>query len=192
MKNTRAALRYAKAVLNLSLEQKKEQAVAKDMQEIVAVFEANKELSVFLENPVVANQAKQDALVKVFSALQLLSSQLISLLANNNRIDLLAQVATAYLSLLKKHQGKETAVVTTAVALTSDLEKVILAKAKEMSSAQISLENKIDPSIMGGFILRIGDMQYNASVAHQLDQLRRELTQTNYSCLLYTSPSPRD
>ena len=181
MKNTRAALRYAKAALNLSLEQKKEEAVAKDMQEIIAVFEANKELLVFLENPVVANQAKQDALIKVFSALRPISNELITLLTNNNRIDLLPQVATAYLSLFKKHQGKETAVVTTAVALTPDLEKVILAKAKEMSSAQISLENKIDPSIMGGFILRIGDMQYNASVAHQLEQLKRELTQTNYS-----------
>ena len=181
MKNTRAALRYAKAALNLSLEQMKEEAVAKNMQEIIAVFEANKELSVFLENPVVANQAKQDALIKVFSALQPISNQLIALLTNNNRIDLLPQVATAYLSLFKKHQGKETAVVTTAVALTPDLEKIILAKAKEMSSAQISLENKIDPSIMGGFILRIGDMQYNASVAHQLEQLKRELTQTNYS-----------
>ena len=94
---------------------------------------------------------------------------------------MLAQVATAYLSLLKKHQGKETAIVTTAVALSPDLEKVILAKAKEMTSAEISLENKIDPSIMGGFILRIGDMQYNASVAYQLEQLKRELTQTNYS-----------
>ena len=181
MKNTRAALRYSKAALNLSLEQKKEEAVAKNMQEIIAVFEANKELSVFLENPVVANQAKQDALTKVFSALQPISNQLIALLTNNNRIDLLPQVATAYLSLFKKHQGKETAVVTTAVALTPDLEKIILAKAKEMYSAQISLENKIDPSIMGGFILRIGDMQYNASVAHQLEQLKRELTQTNYS-----------
>ena len=101
MKNTRAALRYAKAALNLSLKQKKEEAVAKDMQEIIAFFEANKELSVFLENPVVANQAKQDALTKVFSALQPISNQLITLLTNNNRIDLLPQVATAYLSLFK-------------------------------------------------------------------------------------------
>lgn len=87
MKNTRAALRYAKAALNLSLEQKKEEAVAKDMQEIIAVFEANKELSVFLENPVVANQAKQDALTKVFSALQPISNQLIALLTNNKVLE---------------------------------------------------------------------------------------------------------
>ena len=181
MKNTRAALRYAKAALSTSLDQKKEEAVATDMQEIVAVFEQNQDLAAFLDNPVVASQAKQDALNKVFSSLQPLSTQLIALLATNNRIDLLDQVATAYLSLLQKHQGKETAVVTTATALTPALEKIILAKAKELSSAEISLENNVDPSIMGGFILRIGDLQYNASVAHQLEQLKRELTQTNYS-----------
>ena len=107
MKNTRAALRYAKAALSTSLDQKKEDAVQKDMQEIVAVFEANKELSAFLDNPVVASQVKQDTLKKVFSSLQPLSTQLIALLATNNRIDLLDQVAIAYLSLLKKHQGKE-------------------------------------------------------------------------------------
>ena len=181
MKNTRAALRYAKAALSTSLDQNKEEAVATDMQEIVAVFEDNQELAAFLDNPVVASKVKQDALSKVFSTLQPLSSQLIALLTTNNRIDLLDQVAVAYLSLLEKHQGKETAVVTTAVALTPELEKTILAKAKELSSAEISLENNVDPSIMGGFILRIGDLQYNASVAHQLEQLKRELTQTNYS-----------
>lgn len=181
MKNTRAALRYAKAALSTSLDQKIEEAVAKDMHGILTVFQANQDLSSFLENPVVPAQTKQETLTKVFAQLQPLSTQLITLLTTNNRIDLLDQVATAYLSLLEKHQGKETAVVTTAIALTPELEKVILAKAKEMSSAKISLENKIDPSIMGGFILRIGDLQYNASVAHQLDQLKRELTQTNYS-----------
>lgn len=181
MKNTRAALRYAKAALSTSLDQKKEEAIAKDMQEIVTVFDAHQDLANFLENPVVANSVKQDTLNKVFSGLQPISAQLLKVLSANNRIDLLNQVAQAYLSLLYQHQGKETAVVTTAVALTPELEKVILAKAKELSSAQLSLENIIDPSIIGGFILRIGDLQYNASVAHQLDHLKRELTKTNYS-----------
>jgi len=181
MKNTRAALRYAKAVLSTSLDGKKESAVANDMQTIQATFAESNDLSVFLENPVIPNASKQESLKKVFPALDALSQQLIDLLTRNNRIDLLEQVAAAYLSLLEKHQGKETAVVTTAVPLTTALEKVVLAKAKQLSSAEISLENKVDPSIVGGFILRIGDLQYNASVAHQLDHLKRELTQTNYS-----------
>lgn len=181
MKNTRAALRYAKAALSTSLEQNKENALAMDMESIIAVFEQNDELASFLENPVVASAGKQTALQKLFKGQDPLTEQLIALLKANNRISLLQQVAQSYLTLLKKQQGEETAVVTTAIALTPDLEKIILAKAKQLSSAKITIENIIDPTIIGGFILRIGDVQYNASVAHQLDQLKRELTQTNYS-----------
>lgn len=181
MKNTRAALRYAKAVLSSALDGNVQNEVAKDMHSIASVFVENKELLVFLENPVIPNSTKQASLEKIFSSLCPLSLQLIDLLSRNNRIDLLDQVAASFLSLLQKQQGKETAVVTTAVALTPALEKVVVKKAKELSSAEITLENTIDPSIIGGFILRIGDLQYNASVAHQLEQLKRELTQKNYS-----------
>jgi len=181
MRNTRAALRYAKAALSISLEQKNEVTLAQDMEQVVSVFAENPALGQFLENPVVANSVKQETLQKAFASLSPLSNQVIELLSTNNRIDLLDQVALAYLDLLKKHQGKETAAVTTAVALTPALEKTILAKASQLSSAEISLHNIIDPTIIGGFILRIGDLQYNASVAHQLDQLKREFTQTNYS-----------
>lgn len=181
MRNTRAALRYAKAALSTSLEQNNETALAQDMEAIRSVFTENSELLAFLQNPVVNNAAKADTVNKVFPNLNSLSKEVVALLAKNNRIDLLNEVAVAYLTLLKQHQGKETAIVTTAVALTPDLEKTILAKAKQLSSAEITIENTIDPSIIGGFILRIGDVQYNASVAHQLDQLKREMTQTNYS-----------
>jgi len=181
MRNTRAALRYAKAALSISLEQNKEEVLAQDMEHIVSVFAENKSLGQLLENPVITNSVKQDSLQQVFASLSPISSKVIALLVTNNRIDLLDQVALAYLDLLKEHQGKETAIVTTAVALTPALEKIILAKASQLSTAEITLENTIDPSIIGGFILRIGDLQYNASVAHQLDQLKREFTQTNYS-----------
>ena len=73
------------------------------------------------------------------------TQQLIDLLARNNRINLLDQVAEAYTSLLEKHQGKETAVVTTAVPLSSALEKIVLAKAKELSKAEISLNKQRGP-----------------------------------------------
>lgn len=180
MKNTRAALRYAKALLSLTLEQKQEIAVAENMQEVTALFESN-ELSDFLDNPVLANSVKQATLQKLLPSLHASSQQLIELLSKNNRINLLEEVAKAYLELLKQHEGKQTAVVTTAVALTPELEKLALDKAMQLSSSKITLENRIDPSIVGGFILHIGDLQYNASVAYQLEQMKRDFTQTNYS-----------
>ena len=114
MKNTRAALRYAKAVLSIP-EEKTETEIGKDMQTIREAFAENNELSVFLENPVIPNATKQESIAKIFPALKNTTKQLIDLLARNSRINLLDQVAEAYTSLLEKHQGKETAVVTTAV-----------------------------------------------------------------------------
>ena len=68
------------------------------------------------------------------------------------------------------------AIVTTAVPLTDDLKTKVLAKVKELTGKEASIENIIDDSILGGFILRVGDIQYNASIANKLSKLKREFT----------------
>jgi F-type H+-transporting ATPase subunit delta len=72
--------------------------------------------------------------------------------------------------------GVEVAKVTTAVSMDATLEAKVLAKVATLSSKKITIENNVDPSIIGGFILRIGDKQYNASVANRLQVLKRELS----------------
>jgi F-type H+-transporting ATPase subunit delta len=74
----------------------------------------------------------------------------------------------------------EVATVTTAVPLTKELEAKVLAKVKELTGNDVSLENKIDENIIGGFILRVGDLQYNASIANKLNTLKREFTNNTY------------
>jgi F-type H+-transporting ATPase subunit delta len=70
--------------------------------------------------------------------------------------------------------GVEIAKVTTAIAMTVELESKVLATIATISDKKITIENIVDPSIIGGFILRIGDKQYNASVANRLQELKRE------------------
>ena len=181
MKNTRAALRYAKALLSLTVENKQTALAEQDMQATVDLFAASQELTPFLENPTITNAVKESTLLKLFPKAAPITQQLIQLLSQNNRIDFLDEVAASYLQLLSVQKGEATATVTTAVALTPALEKTVLEKATSLSAAKLTLVNRVDPSIIGGFILRIGDLQYNASVAHQLEQMKRELTQTNYS-----------
>jgi F-type H+-transporting ATPase subunit delta len=72
--------------------------------------------------------------------------------------------------------GVEVAKVTTAIAMDADLQSKVLAKIATFSNKKITIESTIDPSIIGGFILRIGDKQYNASVANRLQVLKRELS----------------
>ncbi|RZK18328.1 MAG: F0F1 ATP synthase subunit delta, partial [Flavobacterium sp.] len=70
----------------------------------------------------------------------------------------------------------EVAEVTTAVPLTGDLEAKVLAKVKEFTTKTVTLHNIVDESIIGGFILRIGDKQFNASIVNSLQVLKRELS----------------
>jgi len=72
--------------------------------------------------------------------------------------------------------GVEVAIVTTASPMSPELESKVMAKIKEFSDKNITIENVIDESIIGGFILRIGDMQFNASITNRLQVLKRELS----------------
>jgi F-type H+-transporting ATPase subunit delta len=68
------------------------------------------------------------------------------------------------------------ALVTTAIPLTAELEAKVLAKIATFSNKTVIIQNSIDPTIIGGFILRMGDKQYNASVANRLQNLKREFS----------------
>ncbi len=176
MAGARAAIRYAKAVLSLALDQKAADAVNNDMKLIATTIDKNKDLSDALQSPVIPSSVKKSVLLEVFKNSNKTTLSLIDTLNSNNRINILSDVALKYGQLLDESKGIEIGTVTTAIALTADLEKKVLAKAKELTGKNVEVENIIDESILGGFILRIGDLQYNASVANQLNKLKREFT----------------
>jgi F-type H+-transporting ATPase subunit delta len=176
MAGARAAIRYAKAVLSLASNLNTAEAVNKDMKLIADTIADNMELSNMLESPVVPSSNKKAVLLEVFKTSDKTTQSLIDVLHSNKRIDILGLVALKYNVLFDESNGVQLATVTTAVALTAALEKEVLAKAKELTGENVEVKNIIDESIIGGFILRIGDMQYNASVANQLNKLKREFT----------------
>ena len=101
--------------------------------------------------------------------------RLFDLLSQNGREGILGGIAHYYIELFEKSQGKVAATVTTAVPISTYLEKKVLKKAAALTPLKIELQNIVNPNIKGGFILRIGDLQYNASIADRLQALKREL-----------------
>ena len=93
---------------------------------------------------------------------------------------MLHQVANKYITLYDSIKGIEVAQVITAVPLSEELEESVLNKVKEITGKQATLENTVDESILGGFILRIGDVQYDASIANKLQALKREFEDETY------------
>lgn len=173
---SRAAIRYAKAIIENAVSNGRADAVNQDMKLINETVNSNEELKLFLVSPVVKPEAKFDALSEIFATVQNDTKGLFLLLKENKRFEILGEIAEQYNAQHDVLNGIEVAKVTTAFPITSDLEAKVLAKIKEFSDKKITLINTVDPSIIGGFILRIGDQQYNASVANRLQQLKREFS----------------
>ena len=174
MAGTRAALRYAKALLDLSEDQKKTDRIYEDMQGIADTLNNNAELEAVLQSPVVRSAVKTSVLLEVFKQSDDLTKQLFNTLITNKRIALLGAVAESYGRLYDDLKGHQIAMVTTAVPLTDSLKAKVLKRVKSLTDKEVDIENIIDESILGGYIVRLGDKQINASVAGQLSRLKRE------------------
>ena len=173
---SRAAIRYAKALLSFSTDAGKTAAVNDDMKQIRLTIAASAELKDFLTSPIIKIEIKKSSVEAIFSKVQPETVKLFQLLNENKRFELLHEIATQYNVLFDKMEGIEVAHVTTATAITAELEQLVLAKIATFSNKKITIENTVNPTIIGGFILRIGDMQYNASVANKLQELKREFS----------------
>lgn len=180
MRGIRAAQRYAKAILSLAKDKDSAEAVNKDMHLISKTVLNSPDLEEMLVSPVVKDSIKKNALLKIFKDLNAVTKGAIDILIENKRIGILHLVARQYIIQFNEMNNVRQAVVTTAVPLDKDLETVILAKVKELTDSEASLKNIVDESIIGGFVLRIGDLQYDASVSRNLTRLKRELTDNTY------------
>ena len=177
--STRAAIRYAKAVLDQANHANISEVVFGDMKSIQETLAGSKELRVVLQSPVVKAEDKKQALIKIFDTNSDVTKGLIQILSSNKRINLLGGVAEAYVDLYNNSKGVKVATVITAVAITPEIQATVLSKVKQMTGSEnVTIDNTIDDSIIGGFILRVGDLQYNASIANQLGNLKREFSKS--------------
>ena len=181
MKQTRAALRYAKAVLDLAIDLKKADEVNENMQFISSTIDDTKDLQIMLGSPVIKAEQKKDVLKAIFGeGINTISLGLINQLVDNKRLAILDDVAKQYTIIYDHFKGTQIAKVTTAIPLTDDLKEKVLIKVKGIIGKKVTLENIVDPSIIGGFILRVGDKQYDASILGKINNLRREFDDNLY------------
>jgi F-type H+-transporting ATPase subunit delta len=181
MKGTRAALRYAKAVLSLAKDSNKEADVNKSMLLIAETIDENKELEAVLNSPVIKVDHKIKVLQAIFSeAIDQISLGVIGLLGENKRLPLLSMVAKQYTISFDHDKLIDVAKVTTAVPLTTELKEKVLAKIEELTGHAASIENVVNPDIIGGFVLRVGDIQYDASISNNLNQLKRQFDNSHF------------
>ena len=174
MAGTRAAIRYAKAILSLATDNQKAEAVQADMALIGQSIANNASLEYALKSPVVKLLEKAAVLDALFPSVSSESKSLFTTLVSNKRVNILGQIATQYGILYDQVNNKENAFVTTAIPMTSELEEKVMAKLKTLTTKEVTLHKSVDANILGGFVLRVGDLQYDASVSNQLNTLKRK------------------
>ena len=175
MRSTKSAIRYAKAILELSSETNAVDQVSADMERIVETGNDTGDFQVFLNSPVIKTDKKISILKVLFSEFTELTMSFIELITKNKREYLLTEIASAFVNLLKKQNGIVPISVTSAVKLEKQTLNQILEKLKSHVDGEFEVTEEVDPALIGGFVVRMEDKQIDASIASQLNRMKIEL-----------------
>jgi F-type H+-transporting ATPase subunit delta len=176
------ATRYAKSLLQLAVEQGKLEPVHADMQLVKSVYDGNKEFANFLNSPIISTDKKLAVLKSIFDGkISDITLGFFSILTAKRREMYVGDIAKAFISQYKEHKGITTAVVTSAAGIDGNSRAKILELVKQQARGEVELVEKVDPSLIGGFILRIGDKQVDASIARKLTQLRKTFAENPHT-----------
>ncbi|MFC2611496.1 MAG: ATP synthase F1 subunit delta [Capnocytophaga granulosa] len=179
--SSKVAKRYAKALLDYSVEKAVEDAFFQEISSVVEVVRENPDLRALLHSPIVRMEIKRKVLQEVFSERSATLNLLIEILVENKRVSDLYDIAREYVIQYNRYKEKTTAYLTTAVELSESLKAQFVQKAIALSGGKkITLESRVEPQLIGGFILRIDDLQYNASIAHKLYGIKEQLSENVY------------
>lgn len=181
MEGTRVATRYAKSFLDLALEQGSLEKAYADMKFIAEVCRTNHDFVIFLKSPIVNTDKKQAVLKAVFSGkLDKITDTYLHLIAAKKREMFLPEIAEEFLNQYNAKKQILKAVVTTANGIDDATRKQVLNLVKGTGQNDVILEEKINKDIIGGFIIRVGDKQIDASIARKLNNLRRSFKENPF------------
>jgi len=181
MAETKVARRYAKSLLDLAKEKGELEAVNNDMKLLAEVCSNNHDLRVLLGSPIISSDKKLSILKRVFSGkISAMSMSFFDIITRKGRESHLEAIAVEFTRAYKEFKGIQTAIVTSAIGLDDKLRTQVYKMVKESLNSEIELIEKVDKDLIGGFILRVGDKQYDASIARDLRLMRQELIDTSY------------
>jgi F-type H+-transporting ATPase subunit delta len=172
------AFRYAKSLLDLAKEKNVETKVYEDMKLFNQVCDDNHQFYLMLKSPIVSHFDKLSILQKTFSGkVDPSSMSIFEIITRKNREELLPHIAEDYLRQYEESKGIQKAFVTTATPLT-DAQKADFTKiVADSTGKQVVIVEKIDISLIGGYVLRVNDRQIDTSVKTKLNDLKVKFTQ---------------
>jgi F-type H+-transporting ATPase subunit delta len=176
MNESKITVRYAKALFALAKEGNAFEAMKNDMELLYQCIHDLPELRFVIESPVIKVSEKAKLFEETFKAsFSPYTLTFIKLVVERRREEYLLGISRHFLSLLKSEQGIQYAELVTAVPLNEALRKTILHFINKRFNTHAELNESIDENLIGGFILRIGDQQIDASISSKLARIKTAL-----------------
>jgi len=174
MKSNKSAVRYATALLELCIEHNKVELIEADILQLIQTAEEVHDFQVFLSSPLIITDKKISILNQIFKDFNQTTLDFLSLVANNGRESIMIDIAKQFNSLLKTHRGIVPITIISAQQLEEATKASILAQISGSINGTPEITEQIDAALIGGFIVRMGDHQIDASVANQLKRLKQQ------------------
>ncbi|MBD1397251.1 ATP synthase F1 subunit delta [Pontibacter sp. JH31] len=181
MSEIRIASRYAKSLIELAQEKGVLEQVNEDMNMFARTLDQNRELKLLMRNPIVKSDKKLAVINALFKGkVNEMTLAFFKIVAQKGRESVLEFIAPEFTKQYNLYKGITTASVTTAMPLTEELRNELGQRLVAQTGQKVELEEKIDPSLIGGFVLRVGDQQIDSSVKYNLSKLRNKFKDNPY------------
>jgi F-type H+-transporting ATPase subunit delta len=173
-----ASLQYATALADIALEQGAAEPVRKQLADFGAAYAESAELRNVLNSPAVERTAKHGVIEKLTARLgaSRILRNFLFVVTDNQRTHLLPEILQTFDAVIRQRQGMAEAEVTSAAELTAGQKASLQQTLERLTGKKIQAKYSLDPALLGGAVVRIGDTIYDGSVKNRLNQMRARLS----------------
>ena len=166
---------YARSLFQVAKEQGKLDVVREQLGEFTDALDSNKDLQVFFFSPYFSTEEKKEGLTKAVEGADDVVLNFLGLLVEKHRMPLIFRARRAYDEQWEEEHKLLSVEVTSAVALDPAIVEQIGRRVGEQTDRKVELSSTVDPDILGGIVLRVGNSILDASIRNRLEQLRRQV-----------------
>jgi F-type H+-transporting ATPase subunit delta len=178
MTYSRAARRYAQALMDVAEEKKIIDRIIADLERIQHAVQESREFRAFLKSPVIKKEKKREVLTAMFKpSVDAATMDFLMLLCEKGREDLLLQIIEQFLALRDEKLGLVSVEVKATTDLTDEQQAILRQRFERLTKKKVRISMSIDKHLKGGFVAKVGDTIFDGSVRHQLALLRKRFAE---------------
>ena len=166
---------YAQALFEVAQEHQATDDVREQLGQFADELDGNRELQLFLFSPYFSSQEKKDGIGKIVDGADERFMNFLELLAERHRMPAIFRIRRAYDALWREENKLLPVTVTSAIELEEGLVRGLGERIEEQTGKKVELTSRVDPDVLGGLVLQVGNMVLDASIRNRLEQLRKQV-----------------